>query len=118
MVRTFLAKLALLFVPFLVVLGVPATVMWRAGEFDSPASVAARQMQSPDTLYLTAYSNGWQRLKSLSTAVRKPDVVAVGTSRVMQFRAGFFKDPASFYNAGGAIYEAPQFRDFLRNIGY
>ena len=117
MIRSFLLRLAVLLAPFAVVLAFPFFVMWRAGEFMPLEEVASIQKSSGATLYGVAYNNGWRRLKSVAVGVRRPAVVALGTSRVMQLREGFFRRPADFYNAGGATYDLSHLNDFLNDIG-
>jgi hypothetical protein len=47
---------------------------------------------------------------------RNPSVVALGSSRVMQFRESFFRDPARFYNAGGAVARVDDFNAFIEQV--
>ncbi|WP_346353518.1 hypothetical protein [Azotosporobacter soli] len=44
---------------------------------------------------------------------QKPKTMAVGSSRVMQFRKEFFTDEAKFYNAGGCMSNLDMGREFL-----
>lgn len=59
-------------------------------------------------------SRTYYKLKS--TIYKKPDVLALGTSRILQFRSRFFADTYKFYNAGRAITNLSDFRKFLREI--
>src|SRR5690242_11140193 len=113
MVRTFFLRLAALLAPFALILAFPLAVLWMAGEYMPLAEVAALQRRGITSLYDPAYSNGWRHLKQVAAPMRHPAIAAIGTSRVMQFRSEFFRDPSSFYNAGGAIYELPQLNEFL-----
>lgn len=117
MLRRFLLRLAALLAPFALFLGFPFAVMWMAGEFTSLEKVAAAQQGPAEVIYLPAYSNGFRQLKIVMTSLRRRPVMAVGTSRVMQIRAAFFRDPSAFYNAGGAVYDMSQFDEFLDVIG-
>src|SRR3954469_97552 len=105
MVRSFFIRLAVLLAPFALVLAFPFAVMWRAGEFMPLGDVAELQRRSAQTVYGVAYANSWRNLKALAFSVRRPAIAALGTSRVMQLRGGFFRHPETFYNAGGAIYD-------------
>jgi hypothetical protein len=56
------------------------------------------------------------QLKIKMTGIQRPEVLAVGTSRIMQVRRSFFNDKTSFYNAGGAIRRLPHIRKFLSKL--
>jgi uncharacterized protein YneR len=65
-------------------------------------------------LYGKAYSNDQSLYKLRLVNSKECEVIALGTSRVMQFRSGFFNK--SFCNAGGGIYNIRDFENFLKNI--
>lgn len=117
MVRSFFLRLAALLAPFALIMAFPLVVLWKAGEYMPLGEVAALQRRGITRLYDPAYSNSWRHLKQVAVPIRHPAIAAIGTSRVMQFRSEFFRDPRSFYNAGGAIYELPQLNEFLTLLG-
>lgn len=60
---------------------------------------------------------GLHRIKYLSLQQRKPRIVALGTSRVMQFRDVMFGQSGSmFYNAGGMIQNLDDLQQFVDKI--
>lgn len=62
----------------------------------------------------TKYTNPYPFEKLLMVADLKPEILILGTSRVMQFRHQFFKNK-SFYNAGGGIKSLPEIKRFLND---
>ncbi|XDD50158.1 hypothetical protein AB3N59_17660 [Leptospira sp. WS92.C1] len=59
-----------------------------------------------------------KELKYFSTDRIRADILAVGTSRVMQFRDFHFKKNVSFYNAGGVATDLKQYIDFFNGLSY
>jgi hypothetical protein len=110
--RTFLFWL-----PLAAVFGPPALVLWLGGEF-IPARGVVERLSARDRLVLhgAAYTNSAIYVKMRMIAARAPQVLALGTSRVMQFRSGFFRRDAGFYNAGGIIARLMHFRAVLDRI--
>lgn len=98
----FWLKLAIFVFPFAVVFLVLTGLMIYTGESMPLAWVAQMQMDDPAVLYRPRYGNRDQQFKIVSTNLRQPQIVALGSSRVLQFRAGFFdRQPDAFYNAAG-----------------
>ncbi len=75
-------------------------VLWRAGETASLEQIAARQLDQKG-LYGTSIHDDTARYKLALYEAVKPDVIAIGSSRVMQFRGEAFS--ASFVNLGGTV---------------
>jgi hypothetical protein len=75
-------------------------LFWRAGETLPLRKIAAEQFES-DGLYGTAVHDDTAEYKLALYEAQKPDVVAIGSSRVMQFRGEAFS--ASFVNLGGTV---------------
>ena len=110
-------RAALFFLPLAVVFGTPALVLWLAGELTNPDTVVARQARGDRfVLHGPAYTNSATYVKTQRLARHRPQVLALGNSRVMQFRAGFFRPDVSFYNAGGSVAKIQHFRAFLERL--
>lgn len=117
MKKTFFLKLVLFLVPVMLYLPLAAWVSRDSGELVSLRDVAVLQMQSDPVLFGRAYRDNWFTYKVMATNIRKPDVLVLGSSRVMQFRALFFSvKPDVFYNAGGGSNNIYQMFTFLQNI--
>jgi len=111
--KQFFMRLFLFLFPLGIVFGSLTYVLFVSGELTS--IVKQEQSNSPLLLGL-AYSNTDTYLKMQSVLERNPEIIALGTSRVMSFRAEFFEDPDLFYNAGGAIEKITHFSHFLQAI--
>jgi len=108
----FLVKLVLFVAPIVVYVALTVVIPLYAGEFSAVDEVAARQSAGEAILYGPAYRDNYYVFKRASTIHRRPDVLVLGSSRSMQFRAGLFGPNERFYNAGGAaqsIFEARRF---------
>jgi hypothetical protein len=116
--RRLAARLILLALPFALWLGFPVVVLWASGELTvSIGAVVQRQAGAAGpTLFAPAYSNPNKVFKLRSAQRRGARVLALGTSVVMQFRAGFFRDPEGFYNAGGGIVTLWEMEEFLKRL--
>jgi hypothetical protein len=71
------------------------------------------QQSNDDVLVGTAIQNVDVHLKFETIKMINPDILALGTSRVMQFRREYFSDDILFYNAGGAVVNLVQYIDFI-----
>jgi hypothetical protein len=118
MLKTFWLKLSLFALPFVLLLGFPVFVLSVSGELLPISAVLALNNNSPDFRYGLAYSNADKYYKISEVRRRKPAVLALGTSRIMQLRSEFFSQPQQFYNAGGGLTRLEQFRVFLEQAGY
>lgn len=103
--RSFFLKLALFFGPLFALYALPVAVLVRAWELAPVSMIAAKHARSSrDAPYGPAYGYPARGYKLASVEVRQPEIVAVGSSRVMELRADFFAgDEATFYNAGGVV---------------
>jgi len=90
--------------------------MGLSGEFTAADTVVARQQTDPQTLLGLAYSDSSLYVKARRLAQVHPEVLALGNSRVMQFRSGFFRPGVRFYNAGGAVSMVQDFRVYLERL--
>jgi len=116
MLATFWKKFALFTLPLGVLVGVPAVVLIASGELTSTKSVIDRQLRGEPVLFGPVYTNLVKPFKCATTQRRQPEVIALGSSRVMQFRASFFDAPQTFYNAGGAVNTIVDVSPFLRCV--
>jgi hypothetical protein len=106
----FLLPLSILFLP-------PAFVLWEAGEFMSPQAIGTLARSGDPILVGQAYSNIRQRYQLQETRIRKPEVIALGTSRVGVFRDEFFTKDTLFYNDTGIADGLSLNRYFIEALG-
>ena len=109
---------AILFcLPLAAVFGTPALALWLGGEFTSPDTVIARQERGDRlVLFGPAYTDSALYVKVRRIVHQRPQVLALGNSRVMQFRRGFFLPEVNFFNAGGTVARLPHFLAFLKHL--
>lgn len=113
-----LHKLALgaLVIAFLAALVLVGFLIY-TGETMPLGMVVAAQMGDQPVLYRPRYEARDMTFKLLSTNARHPEVLALGSSRVLQFRSMFFhKDSRAFYNAGAPAWTLRQVEDFLNGL--
>lgn len=92
------------FSPILALMILFETVYWRVGE-TLPASVVARRIAAHEKIVFMRqyFDQSLYRFKYLTLQELKPQVISLGTSRVMQFRSEMFAKGVSFFNGGGLI---------------
>lgn len=112
----FWAKLLAFLLPFAAGFCALTGLMIYLGE-SMPLSWVIAQQQNTDVLYRPKYGNRDQQFKALSVNVRRPEVLALGSSRILQFRAGFFNlRPDAFYNAAAPAWTLPQISNLLYSL--
>jgi hypothetical protein len=71
------------------------------------------QQSRDDVLVGLAIMNISAQLKFETIKMTNPEILALGTSRVMEFRREFFNNETLFYNAGGTVANLIQYTDFI-----
>jgi len=102
--------------PLLVVMGFPVGVLTLSGELSPVSLVVLLNNGSSQFLYGPAYSNPVFSYKMEEVAAQRPEIMALGSSRVMQFRRESFREPRQFYNAGGAVGRLDQYTAFMLQV--
>lgn len=101
--RFFLKKIILFILTLGILFVLPGVVIVLGKEYVSYKDVVEVQIKYPKSLFGFAYNGEpFYFYKELLVSTRHPKVVALGTSRVMQFREEFFTKETLFTNAGGA----------------
>lgn len=117
--RSFLLKLLLFTLPFAVPFLLFTGFLIYTGESMPLSSIVAQQMGGEPVLYRPRYGNRDPQFKLLATNTRQPEVVAVGSSRILQFRSAFFdRDRQNFYNAGGPAWQLDHVVHLVENLNY
>jgi hypothetical protein len=110
-----LNRLGWFLLPFFVFPGIPLGIAVVAGELTPLETVVKRQLREP-VLYGRAYRDDFFAFKLISTEIRRPEVLVLGSSRVMQFRASLVEPSKTFFNAGGAASSIADVLAFMRRI--
>lgn len=100
--RSYLLTFGLCLLVVAGIAGMNALYLRQAGEFLSIAEIVAKQQADPGfCIYGTALHDDTFSYKQETYAVRQPQVVAVGSSLMMELRERFFR--GSFYTMGGTM---------------
>lgn len=92
-------------------------LFWWTGESRSVSSVLRQQTRSTrEVLFGCRYREPASELKRRACTQLETDVLALGSSRVLQLRRPAFKDGVRFYNAGLGVNNLWQFRPVLAMI--
>ncbi|MEO8393180.1 MAG: hypothetical protein ABI700_09325, partial [Chloroflexota bacterium] len=115
----FLLKLILytlpLAIPFLALSG----FMIYTGEALPLEIVARMQMSDQPILYRPRYGYRDLEFKVISANLRQPQIMTIGSSRVLQIRAQFFdKQPRAFYNSGGPAWTLTEIDQLLKRLTF
>ncbi len=90
-----------------------ALFLWRAGELMPLSEIIIRQL-ARGTIYGSAIHEDGFAYKLELVAAAKPAVIALGSSRVLQFRQSSFSD--KFINAGRAMITPAEGLEFMRAL--
>lgn len=118
--KKFIGQVLLFLSPLLIVPIVYAYIYYSAaktGEFAAVDVNIERQREDGGILFGMGYNEQTDYYKLKNLTYYKPELFALGTSRVMQFKDEFFD--GSFYNCGGAVGQNySEYRNFIRNVDY
>ncbi len=114
--KKFLKHIFLFLLPLGILFAPGIFLLYHTNEFYSIEEVGALSKGEEPLLYAPAYSNFTQELQKQGTLLHQPTVLALGNSRVGEFRGVFFKDPGIFYNATGAVGALSDFKNFLEAV--
>jgi hypothetical protein len=115
--KQFLQKLIIFFslpcIILLIIFSFPFVLAYNSQELMHINTIIKIQQSNDDILVGTAIQNIDAQLKFETVKILNPDILALGTSRVMQFRREYFSDDILFYNAGGVVANLVQYIDFI-----
>lgn len=118
--KRFLRNFFIFIIPFLC-LGIASApfvyVGFETGEISSFDRLIQDQRLDKSIYIGMGYNEQTGYYKLQNANYYQADVVALGTSRVMQFKSDYFSE--SFYNCGGAVAgNYDEYINFLRNLDY
>ncbi len=102
----------------LVVGPIPIYIGFVSGEIYAIDKIVERHILDKDIIVGTVLQNTDKYLKFYTAQSIKPEVLVLGTSRVMQFTRNNFKNRYTFYNAGGAVHSSHGYKDFINKLNY
>lgn len=110
-------KLALYIAPFAIAFSALTGFLVYTGETMPLNMVIAHQQGEEPVLFRYRYGNRDQQYKLQFVNTKKAEVLAIGSSRILQFREGFFnKNPDAFYNAAAPAWTLNEVNNLLENI--
>ena len=114
-IRRFGARLGLFLLLVAAIIGFSVICLYRAGELCSFSSYIHPLQQ--DQLFGLGYSYYDKAYKfHMTDEVERPEVLALGSSRIMQVKRSVVSPDYSFYNAGGAIQNARELSLFINKL--
>ena len=114
-IRRFGARLGLFLLLVAAIIGFSVICLYRAGELCSFSSFIHPLQQ--DQLFGLGYSYYDKAYKfHMTDEVERPEVLALGSSRIMQVKRSVVSPDYSFYNAGGAIQNACELPLFINKL--
>ncbi|MCU0499847.1 MAG: hypothetical protein MUF87_21060 [Anaerolineae bacterium] len=115
--KPFALKLLIFITPFVLILSAITSFLILIGESMPLTWVIQLQMSDAPVLYRPQHGNRDLQYKSLAVNLRQPEVIAIGSSRVLQMRAGLLTEaPPLFYNAGAPAWRLDQIDPVIRSF--
>lgn len=116
-IRRFGKRLVIFLLLVSVLIGFGLLDLYKAGEISSFQSYIHKLGQNQ--LFGLAYSNYDQSYKfHMTDEVERPQVLALGSSRIMAVKRSVISPSYSFYNAGGAIQNVCELPLFMEKLHY
>lgn len=113
-ITKFVAKVFLFLLPVAIIFAVLIFLGMRVGELRKTDSVVEFEIKHPgETLFLRRILQDTDSYKFKKLLRLKPDVLILGSSRVMQFRQEMFGEDVLFYNGGGLAEMPLGFQELL-----
>ncbi|MCY4021566.1 MAG: hypothetical protein OXG39_19360 [Chloroflexi bacterium] len=113
----FFGKIGLIVLPLMVVTLGLSGLAWHTGEALPIADVVSRQQLAKDIIFGTRMLEDIMPYKLSTYKKRQPQILILGSSQLLQFRAEFFsKDPDAVYNASGGGWRLPQLIQFYQQL--
>ncbi len=114
----FAGRAFLFFAPILFLIASAETLLWKTGETWTIKRVIERQRHGTGVLFMRGMlDQGFYRYKFLQIQERHPGILALGSSRVMEFRPEMFAARSDeFFNAGGMIQDLSDLKQFTRQL--
>ena len=112
----FVLRLTLFLLPLAAVAIPGAAISYLSGELLPVSAVAWLQTRGTPFTFLAKLSDHSYRLKVEAVLRRKPEAIAMGSSRANQWRSAMFR-PTPFYNAANAVFVVRDFRRMLEEFG-
>lgn len=114
--KPYFLRLFLFTLPLFIYFAVPFFVFYTSGELAPFEDIVKAGSKSEPTLFGLAYTEFERPYKIAALKEKAPELMVLGTSRVLAFKSEFFKPDTHFYNAGRAVDYIPDFLSVLQEI--
>src|SRR4051794_12267626 len=114
--RRFLRELSLFLLPLTVIAILGTGIALLCGELLPVRVVAWLQTREKPFVFMPQLSDHTYRFKLEVILRRRPETLALGSSRANQWRSAMFR-PTDFYNAANAIFAVRDFHRMLEEFG-
>ncbi|MCM1213716.1 MAG: hypothetical protein NC331_00450 [Lachnospiraceae bacterium] len=118
--KKFVEQLLVFMLPFyvaVIAIGICYFMGYEIGELCDYNKLIERQREDPSIFIGMGYNEQTEYYKIVNANYYQTDVIALGTSRVMQFKSDYFLE--DFYNCGGAVSgNYDEYLNFLQNLNY
>lgn len=115
--RCFALRVLAFFSPLLVVIALVEGALWKTGETQPIAAIVARRQNAPVLWLRGDFDQGIYAYKAAGFKKLRPRIVALGSSRVMKFRAGMFGQGGKvFFNCGGLMRSIAELEVFVDGL--
>ena len=111
----FARRVARFLLPYALVSTAVVAIAMRTGELLPTRTVAWLTTWRVPFLYLNEFSDHTYSFKLLGTRQQRPEILAIGGSRVNQFRSAMFA-PYGFFSASNSLYSQYDYRRFLEDV--
>jgi hypothetical protein len=114
----FAVRIALFWLPVVVVFGLLEVGLWRTGESWPVDRVLDVQQRQPDAIFMRGLlDQSFYAYKWRGVLRSRPRVLALGSSRVLKFRRTMFgTESGVFYNAGGLVTNVGDLEAFAERL--
>lgn len=113
----FVRHIILFMLPLLLLAAVITIPVWESRELNPIIVNAKKQRDNHNCVIGLGYNEQTSYYKLLNANYYGAPIISLGTSRVMQFKNGFFS--SEFYNCGGAVGgNYNEYKNFLENLNY
>ncbi len=112
----FFKKITIFLIPLGLIFIFPATVLFLGREYYSIEDVIRVQAEKPETIFGFSYHDFGTLYKESLIAKADPEIIGLGSSRVMQLRKEYFSKPPTFINAGGGALGINGAEEFIQKL--
>lgn len=109
-------KIFIFLIPIFAILLLPTAIIIISREYYSIDDILQTQKNKPTALFNPCCNNLRRPYKAELINKKNPEIITLGTSRVLEFRKDFFIKPSSFINGGQVIVDTGDLVNFIEKL--